>query len=341
MIIKNNKVLFYSSVKNLESFETQKFYQIDIELMRNLGYHVQVTNQVLAFFCFWNYNISFIYFYRKGLLVAIISRFFGKNVYFTGGIDDLNKNTTTYKNYIKQKIFFKLCNLFSNRSILVSLSDQDNVKDIYSGKLPKNIDLSFHTINLELFYVNDLSTKECIFTTIVWMESIENVKRKGVDKALFVFKQLTEKDPYFDSKFFVIGKEGIGTEYLRGLCNELNISKKVIFTGSIDEKLKIHYLKKSKYYFQLSTFEGFGIAALEALASKNIVIHSAKGGLKESMKNYGLILDINESIVEQMDNFYDQLSNFNIDKLSAAYDDIYSCYSNISRQKYFEGILKN
>lgn len=341
MIIKSNKVLFYSSVKNLESFQTQKFYQIDIELMRNLGYHVQVTNQVLAFFCFWNYDISFIYFYRKGLLVAIISRFFRKNVYFTGGIDDLNKDTTPYKDYIKQKIFFKLCNLFSNRSILVSLSDQGNVKDIYSGKLPKNIDLSFHTINSELFYVNDLSIKESIFTTIVWMESIENVKRKGVDKALFVFKQLTEKDPYCDSKFFVLGKEGIGTEYLRQLCNELNISEKVIFTGSIDENLKIRYLKKSKYYFQLSTFEGFGIAALEALASKNIVIHSAKGGLKETMKNYGVILDINESVMEQMDDFYDQLSNFNLDQLSAAYDDINCCYSNIGRQKYFERILKN
>jgi glycosyltransferase involved in cell wall biosynthesis len=341
MTTKNNKILFYSSVSTVSLFETQKFYKTDIIILKELNFTVAVTNKISDFLFFWKYDIAFIYFYRKGLFPAIISQIFGKKVYFTGGIDDLNENTTNNKNYFIQKVFFKLCNLFSSKSILVSLSDQANVRDIYLGKLPKNIDLSFHTINSELFYVNDLSIKECIFTTIAWMESIENVKRKGVDKALFVFKQLTEKNAYFDAKFYVIGKEGIGTEYLRQLSKELDISHKVVFTGSIDEILKIDYLKKSKFYFQLSTFEGFGIAALEALAAKNIVIHSGKGGLKETMKNYGVILDINESLTEQIDYLYNELSNFRSDKLSSAYEDINSFYSNISRQKYFEGILKN
>lgn len=341
MIIKKSKVLFYSSVKNLESFQTQKFYQVDIELIRGIGYEVQVTNRIADFLYFWNYNIAFIYFYRKGLLPAIISRFFLKKVYFTGGIDDLNKSTTISANYIKQKVFFKLCNLFSTKSILVSISDRENVRDIYSRKLPENIGLSFHSIDSKLLEVKDGSNKESFFTTIAWMESIENVKRKGVDKALYVFKRLTEKEEYFDAKFYIIGKIGVGTDYLKQICNELDLSEKIIFTGSIDERLKIDLLKKSKFYFQLSTFEGFGIAALEALAAKNIVIHSAKGGLKETIKDYGIILDINMSLVEQIQDLDVQLSNFNSDKLLVAYKDISSNYSNENRQKYFEKVFTN
>lgn len=340
MKIKKNKVLFYSSVKNLESFQTQKFYLIDVELIKNLGYHVRLTNRIFDFFYFWNYDIAFIYFYRKGLLPAIISRIFFKKVYFTGGIDDLNQSTTTPKNYFLQQIFFKLCNFFSNNSILVSLSDQANVSKIYNGKLSDHYSLSFHTIDVEKFILNDLSKKECLFTTIVWMESIENVKRKGVDKALIIFKRLTEKEGYSNAKFYVIGKEGIGTKYLRQLCDELGISHKVVFTGSIEENLKIYFLKKSKYYFQLSTFEGFGIAALEALAAKNIIIHSGNGGLAETMKDYGIILNIDTPLIDQMDNLYNQLSKFNVEKLSLAQENIKSNYSNIRRQKDFGIILK-
>ncbi|HEY1196830.1 glycosyltransferase [Flavobacterium sp.] len=341
MTLKEKKVLFYSSVRNLESFQNQQFYQIDIELIKNLGCQLKLTNQIFDFLYFWKYDIAFIYFYRKGLIPAILSRFFLKKVYFTGGIDDLNRNTTLPKHYKIQKLFFKLCNYFSTKSILVSISDKANVEEIYNKKLPSNIGLSFHSINSKVFNVPDISKKETFFTTIVWMESIGNVKRKGVDKALYVFKSLTEKNIYCNAKFYIIGKTGEGTEFLKEICRDLNLSEKVIFTGSIDERLKIDLLKKSKYYFQLSTFEGFGLAALEALAAKNIIIHSAKGGLKETMKNYGVIIDINLPIVDQIETIYKQLLNFNEDILSEAYRDVSDNYSNESRQKYFEKVFTN
>ena len=335
MSINKRRVLFYSSVKNMESFQTQKFYQIDLEILRNIGFDVILTNKTLIFFSFWKYDLSFIYFYRKGLLVAIISKIFNKKVYFTGGIDDLNRGTTYLKKYLTQKYFFKFCNLFSDRSILVSKSDQQNVSEIYSNNLPKNIELSFHTINTDSFFLSDLSLKESIFTTIVWMESKENVIRKGVDNALFLFKKITEKESFSNSRFYIIGKTGAGTEYLKELCVDLNILDKVIFTGIIDESEKINYLKISKYYFQLSIFEGFGIAALEALAAKNIVIHSARGGLKDTIKNFGVIVDLEKPLKTQFDYLYSQLSSFNNDILISAYEDINKCYSISTRKKYF------
>jgi len=335
------RILFYSSVKSIKLFTIQRFYHIDIELLKNLGYCVYESNRILDFFYFWKYDIAFIYFYRFGLFPAILSRLFSKKVYFTGGIDSLEQNLVTPKVYFLQKIFFKLCYLVSNRCILVSSSDENNVKKIYNGKLPKKTYLSCHTIDIEKFVIDNLSKKENIFTTIAWMENIGNVNRKGVDRALILFKYLTNKKEFSEAKLYIIGKEGEGSEYLRGLCIDLKISDNVIFTGSIKEEDKIKLLKRSKYYFQLSSFEGFGIAAIEALAAKNIVIHSGKGGLHETMKNYGIKVNIEIALDEQLEDTYDQISNFNTALLTKAIKHIQENYSNIKRQKDFEKIFKN
>lgn len=335
-----NRVIFYSSVINKELFHIQRFYHIDIELIKNLGYSVYESNKILDFCFFWKYDIAFIYFYRFGLFPAILSKLFFRKVYFTGGIDNLEQSNTTHKDYILQKIFFKLCYVFSDKCILVSSSDENNVKKIYNGKLPKKNRFSFHTIDIENFAIPNLFRKENIFTTIVWMESISNVQRKGVDKALIVFKYLIEKEEFADAKFYIIGKKGIGSDYLIKICIELKIVDNVIFTGSVDEKFKIDILSRSKYYFQLSTFEGFGIAAIEALASKNIVIHSGKGGLKETMRDFGIKIDIQIEIEKQIDYIYDQLINFDTLKLTIAQKHVRDNYSNIKRQEDFKKIFK-
>lgn len=334
-------ILFYASVKDKELFHIQRFYQIDIELLKNLGYSVNLSNKVLDFCFFWKYDISFIYFYRFGLFTAILSKLFFKKVFFTGGIDSLEHNATTHKDYLLQKIFFKLCLLFSDKCILVSTSDENNVKKIYNGKLPDKTYLSFHTIDVEKFAVDDLSKKETIFSTIAWMGSKENVYRKGIDKSLIIFKNLIQKKEYFLAKLYIIGKEGEGSEYLRKLCIDMKISDNVIFTGNIKEEDKIELLKRSKCYFQLSSFEGFGIAAIEALAAKNIVIHSGRGGLNETMRCYGIKVDIASNLENQIETIYDQLSNFNSELLTIAQKHIQDNYSNFKRQKDFEKIFRN
>ena len=43
------RILFYSSVGSLELFKTQKFYQIDIALLGDLGYDVSLSNRILDF----------------------------------------------------------------------------------------------------------------------------------------------------------------------------------------------------------------------------------------------------------------------------------------------------
>jgi glycosyltransferase involved in cell wall biosynthesis len=184
-----------------------------------------------------------------------------------------------------RKWFFKLSTVLSDANIIVSPTDLENIQR--TNIKYSNITLIPHVINFER-YQYDVSKvqKENIITTIVWMETKENVIRKGVDKLLYSYKELLKYDDTF--KLIIIGSEGVGTEYLKNLAKEIDVFDKVIFTGRIEESEKIDYLKRSKFYFQLSMYEGFGIAAIEALAAGNLVVHSGKGGLGYTIGSKGI-----------------------------------------------------
>jgi glycosyltransferase involved in cell wall biosynthesis len=334
------RILFYSSVNSLELFKVQRFYSIDIQLLERLGHNVALTNKICDFLLFWKYDISFLYFYKWSLFPAILSKLFFKKVYLTGGIDELNEVTTSKREYLIQVLFFKLCYLFSDTCLIVSKSDFKNIKKIYNGKYLQKLYLSFHTINYESFHVEDLLLKNKNFTTVGWMESVSNVKRKGIDKSLILFEKLIKNPEFSDSKFYIIGKEGEGALYLKKLCRSLNISNKVVFTGFIDENQKSSILKSSKYYFQLSTFEGFGIAAIEALAAKNIVIHSGNGGLSETMINFGIKINLNGNLEKNIDNIVNLIVNYRSDLLFKAHYHIIDNYTNEARENDFLKIIQ-
>lgn len=278
----SKRVLFFSSVPNKELFKITGFYDTDINILSDLGFDVITSNSFKDFLKFWKYDIVFIYFWTKGLVPAAISKLFRKKVIFTGGIDSIDKEfNKSISDYRQKKILFRLCTLCSDANIIVSETDMNNI--FKTNYKINNLHLIPHVIDFDK-YKYDNRLKENIITTIVWMGAKGNVCRKGVDKLLRVYKEFLKYDDTF--KVIIIGTLGPGTEYLQQIASELNIAERVIFTGGISEEEKIDYLKRSKIYFQLSEYEGFGIAAVEALAAGNVVIHSGKGGLSFTLKSF-------------------------------------------------------
>jgi glycosyltransferase involved in cell wall biosynthesis len=300
---KRKRVLFYSSLNDFDLFRVTGFYSTDIEILKELDFDVVLSNSISNFLKFWNYDISFIYFWTKGVLPAMLSKFFFKKVIFTGGIDRLDKNYNKSKlDYVIKKYFFKFCTIFSDANIIVSESDIDNIK--LTGFNINNIFYVPHVVDFQK-YKYDGRAKSNIITSVVWMETSEiNVIRKGVDKLLFVFNLFRKSNP--DFKLLIIGSVGIGTDYLIKIAKELDILDLITFTGRINEQQKISILNDSKYYFQLSLYEGFGISAIEALTAGNVVFHSGKGGLAKSIGDNGvLVKDINnyEKTAKYLTNF--------------------------------------
>ena len=284
----NKTVLFYCNVKTKKQFSIQGFYRTDIQILKELGFQVKLSCHWYDFFKFLNYEIAFLYFYRFSLIPAVISRFFHKKVFFTGGIDSLDEKYVGRKSFIIQAILFKICNLFSHKSIIVSSSDLKNIQKIYRNKIPKNVILIPHCIDFDKYAFEFNTIKEPIITTICWMGRIENVNRKGVDKVLNIFTLINKTLPEY--KLYIIGSKGHGSLLLEDYICKNGLHSNVILTDALCEEDKIALLKRSKYYFQLSEYEGFGIGALEALASGNIVFHSGVGGLNEGIGPHGILI---------------------------------------------------
>jgi glycosyltransferase involved in cell wall biosynthesis len=263
------------------------FYVTDIQILRDCGYEVVPTNKVADFFQFRNYDVAFIYFWTRGLLPALISKCFRKKVLFTGGIDSLDRpyNRSTF-DYTLKKWLFKGCAFLSDANIAVSRSDLQNMGN--TGFRMQNIHLIPHAIDAERYAYSGTQKKDTI-TTVAWMGTKENVVRKGVDRLLEVFQKFAATDDRFT--LILIGPEGEGSAYLKDMAARMNIAPRVIFPGVVPEDEKIRLLKESKYYFQLSEYEGFGVSAIEALAAGNLVFHSGKGGLADSMTPDGILVD--------------------------------------------------
>jgi len=329
------RVLFYSN--NLDSTYAQKFYTIDFDIIRSLGYELTVTDKRLELFKFWKYDIFFAYFYTRSFFRALPLALWGKKIFFTGGIDSFDRNTVPRKVFVIQKVFFWLCYQIATKCIVVSDNDWENIETIYNGRLRRKLVKSYHVIDVERF-VNEDFKRDNIFVTICWQGVMRNIKRKGLEKSLEIYKYLVEKPEFKDSKYLILGRKGDATPHLEGIIKDLGLERYVTITGEVSEDEKISILKKSKYYFQLSTYEGFGLAALEAEAAGNIVIHSNRGGLKYVVGDNGLIISLEGD--NDIDKIYRKIINFDSAKLKDAQSWVRSNFTYEKRRNDFEKIMK-
>jgi hypothetical protein len=94
---------------------------------------------------------------------------------------------------------------------------------------------------------------------------------------------------------------------------------------------------------QLSAYEGFGVAVIEAIMLKNFIFHTGNGGLRDTIADGGyLIKDFNEYYDAVM--FFDELENgqSNVAKqLEENKQFVIDNFSRSSRAKYFKNIISD
>ena len=137
--------------------------------------------------------------------------------------------------------------------------------------VPNFIDLNLYDRNVDAklrsSYADD---DEFILTHI---SNFRKVKR--IDDVINIFKRVNETHK---CKLLMIGD---GPDRLKAeqLCRKLGISKKVKFLGKL--KLIENILSIADVFLLPSETESFGLVALEAMASKTVVISTNTGGLPE------------------------------------------------------------
>ena len=222
---------------------------------------------------------------NQGLIVPIVTTLHGTDITLVG-------NHPFYKTAVNFSI---------NKSDIVTCVSQslkeDTMEQFQISKeievIPNFIDISKYKIQQEkCLEENSESNNEIIITHVSNFRPVKNIKN-----VILIFNNIQKKIP---SKLLMIG-EGPEKEMAEKLCKELSIDNKVQFLGNTNQVEK--NLCHSDLFLLPSNTESFGLAALEAMASKVPVISSNAGGLPEVNihGNTGYLTDSND--IEAMSNY--------------------------------------
>jgi glycosyltransferase involved in cell wall biosynthesis len=201
------------------------------------------------------------------------------------------------KNEIKKE--FKL----KNKEILVTYN---GVNEIFFNEYSDEEKLSF------------MKKYDLPYNVILYVGAIE--PGKNLDKLLLAFSEFVKKDKL---NFHLVLTSGIGwkQQFLAELLSELRIQSRVLFLPYIPEKELPLLYKCAQIFVYLSTYEGFGIPVLEALASGLPVIASKSKAIVE-FAGEGIIPVDPFNISEIVDSMFKVINdrNFVISKIKEGVD---------------------
>ena len=160
-------------------------------------------------------------------------------------------------------------------------------------------------------------------------------KVKRVNDVIKVFSEVRK---YIPSKLLMVG-DGPERFASEELARELGVMDDIRFLGKQEQIEEI--LVVSDLFLLPSEYESFGLAALEAMAAKNVVISTNAGGLPEiiiqgktgfmvnvgdvaTMSEFAITILKNDDALEKMkEAAYNHAENFDISKIVPLYEVIY------------------
>ena len=299
------KLLIYAAVPDTRML-AQGFYAAEAEGL--LGHPevtaVQLTNR-LSEVARADYDGLISFFYSHSAAAALIARLRGRPVVVTGGGEQIFPELAGSRpRYIARIGAFRATALLASRILATSTSDLDRMRKVaWFGR--SRIELSFHGARAadRLGEAEPFASRAPgSFVTICGLDTPLNVRRKGIPEAVRLLARASAQCP--SARLTIIGRTTCRA-MVEEQARELGVADRVSFAGYVDEDTKLALLRASRYYVQLSIYEGFGIGALEALSQGCQIIHSGAGGLADTVNGFGVILP------------NDQIDDFSLDDLPA------------------------
>ena len=197
--------------------------------------------------------------------------------------------------------------------------------------IPNFIDINKYMVQQDLcLHENPIPAKEYIISHVSNFRPVKNIAN-----VVKIFYNIQKK---LNAKLIMIGK-GPDKLLAENLCQELGISHLVKFLGNSNQVEK--NLCHSDLFLLPSSAESFGLAALEAMASKVAVISSDSGGLPEIningetgyVENFDNVDEMSRKAIsilsskESLDNFKNKAflkaKEFDISKIVPLYEKTY------------------
>jgi len=133
--------------------------------------------------------------------------------------------------------------------------------------------------------------------------------RKNLALSIEVFNELIKNSKYSDYNFIIAGRAGWKNEQVFQLVRDLSLENKIKFVGYIEDEDLPYFYNACQLNIYLSSYEGFGLPPLEALACGARIIVGDNSSLKETIdEKYRVNLSDKKAIVEKIKKILSQYS---------------------------------
>lgn len=138
------------------------------------------------------------------------------------------------------------------------------------------------------------SHQEMRFLTVCYMNTVDQLKKKGIDILLKAWKDFSTK--YNAAKLF-IGGGGQAAQKAIEWCRAYDILDSVSFLGSLTRAQVVSYMQQCDCFVLPSRYETFGVVYVEAMACGKPVIAAANGGPDDFVKAFnGMLIAPNDVV---------------------------------------------
>lgn len=159
------------------------------------------------------------------------------------------------------------------------------------------------------------SHQEMRFLTVCYMNTNDQLKKKGIDILLKAWKDFSTK--YNTAKLF-IGGGGQAAQKAIEWCREYNIMDSVEFLGSLNRSQVAFYMQQCDCFVLPSRYETFGVVYVEAMACGKPVIAVANGGPDDFVKDFnGMLIAPNDvaGLQHALEQMYGKYKKYNSDMI--------------------------
>ncbi|MCT4664287.1 MAG: glycosyltransferase family 4 protein [Flavobacteriales bacterium] len=115
-------------------------------------------------------------------------------------------------------------------------------------------------------------------------------KRKNISKTVLAFDEF-KTETGSSMKFLIVGKPMFSDRELETLFNSVSHKKDLLFLGRQTDEVLIELLNGAEALVNLSTYEGFGLPLVEAMACGCPVLAANNSCMPEIVKDAGLLVD--------------------------------------------------
>lgn len=267
------KACFFAKVPDRSMLTYNQFYAQDIRILQSMCDDVQVAIR-------WSElpldaDIYFVWWWTWALVPIAVANVRRKPAIVTGVFDLANPMPGAWPSWPlwKQGITRAALRL-ATANVFVSELEYRGVPRTFRTKNPFYAPLVVDG-ELHPYGGHDRAT---FLLTVAWLNG-PNPERKGVDLAMRAHARLLQRRPSLD--LVIAGAHGDALPRLKDLAAALGTVERVKFVGRVDHTEKVRLLQTCAAYLQPSVFEGFGVAAAEAVACGAAVVACRTGTLPE------------------------------------------------------------